>query len=183
MNRIIRTWTTLSLKSCYYQFSKLRYSRKIHKRQHGLIHIVLSQNFQQSSKDNTAQSILSSQGFFINFHQKLTFYYAKIESGTIWVDPYCPFRKIRLDFTKIIHGSFLCFSNISSTFWLNDNTVKNIVNIVLSRTYILSFQGSKTNYHLKLKYFLAFKSSLETLSGTIGFDQYCPFKDLIEISI
>ena len=139
MNRIIPTWTILSLRSCYYKFSKLRYSEKNHKRQHGLIHIVLSQNFQQSSKDNTAQPILSSQGFFINFHQKLTFYYAKIESGTIWVDPYCPFRKIRLTFTKIIHGSFLRFSNISSIFWLSDNTVKNIVNIVISRILYIVF--------------------------------------------
>ena len=58
-----------------YWFSKSRHSKKNLKRQYGLIHIVLSQNFNPSSKDNIARSILSSQGFFTNFHLKLAFYF------------------------------------------------------------------------------------------------------------
>ena len=151
-----------------------------------MIHIALSQNFHQSSKDNTVRPILSSQGFWINFRQKFAFYFfqasfAKLEFGTIQVDRYCPFTKIWLSFIKNTHGSYLYFSNISSTFWLSDNTVGSILSF--SGSYILSSQGSKSNFHLKLKYFLVFKSSLQILSGTIGFDQYCPSKDLIEISI
>ena len=107
--------------------------------------------------------------------------FEKLESETIQVDAYCPFRKIWLTFIKNTYGAFVYFSNISSTFWLRDNRVWSILSFPGS--YILSFHGSKTNFYLKLKYFLVFKSSLKTLSGTIGFDPYCPFKDLIEISI
>ena len=49
---------------------------KNHKRQNGSINIVLvSQNFHQSPKDITIWTILSFQAFFINFHQKLVFYF------------------------------------------------------------------------------------------------------------
>ena len=40
--------------------------------------------------------------------------------------------------------------------------------------YILSFQGSNTNFHLKLKY-------AQIVSGTTQFDPNCHFEDLTEI--
>ena len=53
------------------------------------------------------------------------------------------FRKIWLIFIKNTYGSFLYFPKTSSTFWLYQR------------------QGSKTNFRLKLKCFLMFKSSLK----------------------
>ena len=76
VNRIVHAWTITSLKSrCLLGFLKPGYGTKNYERQHGSIHIVLSQNFHQSSKGNTVWPILSSQGFFIDFHQKLIFYF------------------------------------------------------------------------------------------------------------
>ena len=69
VNRIVRAGTIATLKSRYLPgFLKPGYANKNHKRQYGSIHIVLKQNFHQSAKVNTVRPILSSQGFFINFH-------------------------------------------------------------------------------------------------------------------
>ena len=113
------------------RFSITGIRQKNHERQYGLIHIVLSQHFHQSSKDIIIWPILSSQGFFINFRQKLVFYFCfefqasfeKFESGTIRVDTYCPFRKILSTFIKNTYGLLLYFSIISSKFWPRTNTV------------------------------------------------------------
>ena len=76
MNRIVRAWIITSIKSRYLPgFLKLGMTKN-HKRQNGSINIVLvSQNFHQSPKDITIWTILSFQAFFINFHQKLVFYF------------------------------------------------------------------------------------------------------------
>ena len=74
-----------------------------------MIHIVLSQNFHQSLKDNKARPKLSAQGFFINFHQKLVFYFCfknllknlNQGQGKIRVDTCCPFRKALLTFHEV----------------------------------------------------------------------------------
>ena len=75
VNRIIHAWTIMLFKSRYLPNFLTRGTTKNQKDQFGSIHIVLIQNFHQSSKDNTPRSIFSSQGFFINFHQKLVFYF------------------------------------------------------------------------------------------------------------
>ena len=48
---------------------------KNHKRKYSLIHFLLSQNFHQSSKDIAVWLTLFSQGFVVNFHQKLIAYF------------------------------------------------------------------------------------------------------------
>ena len=79
--------------------------------QYGSIHIVVSQNFHQSSKGNTVRPILSSQGFcfthivfsriFYKFPSKACMLFLfqasfeKFESGTIRFDPYCPFQNLK----------------------------------------------------------------------------------------
>ena len=119
----------------------------IFKRKHKPTHIVLSRIlYKFPSKDRVS---FLFQGSF-----------ERLESETIQVDAYCPFRKIWLTFIKNTYGAVLHFSNISSTFWLRDNRVWSILSFPGSD--ILSFHESKTNFYLKLKYFMVFKSSLET---------------------
>ena len=114
-----------------------RDTTKHHERQYGLIHVVLSQHCYQSSKDTTVWPILPSQGFFIKFHQKLVLFlfqasFEKYESGTIRIDPYCPFRKIWSAIIKDTYDSLLCFF---CKFWPRGNAV----------WHICLFQGSNTN--------------------------------------
>ena len=56
------------------RFSITGIRQKINERRYGSIDIVLSQHFHQSSKNIAVWPILSSQGFFINFHKKLVLY-------------------------------------------------------------------------------------------------------------
>ena len=118
-----------SFKSCYLTgFLKPGYSKKNHKRQFGLIHIILSQNFHQSSKDNVVWHLLPSQGFCLThivfsrilykFPSKVRVLFPfqasfeKLESRRIRVDPYCFNRKNRSTFIKNTHGSLLIFFSI-----------------------------------------------------------------------
>ena len=61
------------------------------------------------------------------------------------------------------YGLLLYFFNISNKFWPRGNTVWRI--LPFHRSYIFSFQGSNTNFHLKLIYFLVFKSLLKLYQG------------------
>ena len=101
---IVCPWTITSLKS----FSPVWVLQQTHKRQ--WLHIVLPQNFHQSPSSITwyfwvLQILISDQK--ITVWPLLTFediyiyiciycfehHLKKIESRTLWVDPYCPFRK------------------------------------------------------------------------------------------
>ena len=59
-------------------------------------------------------------------------FFEKFESGTLRIDPYCPFRKIWSTFIKTTYGLLLYFSNFFSKSWQRGNTV----------WPILPFQGS-----------------------------------------
>ena len=113
----VYSWTIASLKSRYLPaFLKPEYGKKSHKRQYGSIHIVLSQNFHQYSKDiqsdpycplkDSVWPILSSQGFFISIKNSFLFLFQasfeNLESGTRRVDPYYRFRKIMNFYKKHI---------------------------------------------------------------------------------
>ena len=55
--------------------SKTGIRQKNHKRQYGSIHVVLSHNFHQPSKDIRVSPTLPSQWFFVNFHQTPVSYF------------------------------------------------------------------------------------------------------------
>ena len=156
----------MSLKSCYLPgFLKLGYSKKIIK--DNTVWFILSFHKIFSNLQKVIQSdpccplkdpvwpILYSQGSFLNFHQKLVFYFCfkhllKNLNWVIWVDPYCRFRKIRSTFIKNIVQCWIFF-NISNNIWLRDNTVWHLLSF--QGSHILSFQGSNKSCNLKPIYF------------------------------
>ena len=114
---LVCSWTITPLKSCCLPgFLKPGYDKKkilkdntvqlilsFHKISINLQKVIHSDPY--CPLKDSVWPIWSSQGFFINFHQKLMFYFhfkhlLKLESGTILVDPYCHFRKDRSTFIK-----------------------------------------------------------------------------------
>ena len=94
MNCIVHAWNIMSLKSCYLLgFLKQGTAKKSLK----TMWFSSCCPFTKLSSILKSWPILSSQQFFINFHQKPMFYFCfkhllkKLESGTIQVDPILSF--------------------------------------------------------------------------------------------
>ena len=173
VNRIVHTWTIMSLKSRYLSgFLKPGYGKKIIK--DNLIQFMLSFNkifinYQKIIQSDpycplkdSAWPILSSQGFFRSFHQKLVFYFQfKHLLKSLNQRQYGLTHTIALE-KKIKTHMIHCwnFFNISRKFWPRGNTVSPLLSF--QGFHILSFPGSNRNFNLKLIYLLVFKSFLKT---------------------
>ena len=114
--------------------------------------------------------ILSSKGFFINFHQKLVFYFC-------FKHPLKNLNQGRYGLTHIVLFRILLkFPPKLIYFFRVQTFIKNLHLGLYGLTHI----GSYENLHQKFILFLVFKNLFKkNISGTIWFDPYCHFKDLI----
>ena len=183
VNCIVRAWNITSLKSRYLPaFLKLGYGKKVIK-DNTLRPILSFHSFHQYLKDNAVRPILSSQGYYLThivlskilykFPSKARVLFLfqasfeKLESGTIQVDPFCRFRKIRSTFVQLMVLCWIFFI-ISSGFWQGGNTVWPLLSF--QKSHILPFQGSNESFKLELKYVLVSKVFLKKLyHGQYGF--------------
>ena len=85
VSRIVHAWTITSLKSCYLpNFLKPPYSKKNIKDNVVQSMFSFHKILINLEKNNAIWTILSTEQFFINFHQKLVFYFCFFWKTWIW---------------------------------------------------------------------------------------------------
>ena len=97
----------------------------------------------------------------------------------IQFDTYCPFKDL---IYCLFQGSNTNF-HLKLILFGAQKFIKIVYNWENTVWPILSFQGSYRNFHWSSCIICCSNICQKTASGTLRFDPYCPFKDLIQISI